>query len=126
MTDNLTKWGKRIAVLFLIGAAMMELLSRLGIIGLNLGGFAPFMWIAVGGFVFAQSAIQNNKQLQRGSLLVIAEVVVSLIWICYGVFMLSKMASLVLALDSIQYLMPTILALGIVAATLEAFSKVLD
>jgi hypothetical protein len=126
MADNMTVWGKRVAVLFMVGAAMMELLSRLGIIGLNLGGFAPFMWISVGGFIFVQSALQNNKQLMKGVPIVVGETVVSLVWICYGVFVLSKMSTLVLALDSIQYLMPVVLALGIIAAILEAFTKVLD
>jgi hypothetical protein len=122
--DKTTQVGKIIVFGSFLGAAVMKLLALLGLVGFNLGDFESIMWLGIGAFVLAESAGENVKKLKKLDPIVVGEAVAGLLWLVYGVALLANYTNVVMVFnDPIKMVL---LGVGIVVASLEAMTKLLD
>jgi len=82
---NISKAGKIVLIGSFIAGGLAYAGNKLGVIGISFSGMEPLIPLVLGGFVLAESAIEDKGKLMKGNPLVVGEVLVGAALVVYGV-----------------------------------------
>lgn len=121
LTDrNVSKLGKFLAVIAIVGGALYAAAAAWGLVGFNLGPIEAGLMLLLGAFILSESVVEDAAKFRKMNPVVVGEAIVGALILLYGLGLVMSNATITGLISPYK---AYLLAVGAVIAALETMTK---